>query len=221
MQIPISLKGIKDRFYWNRSILEDYTVQSGYRAAKEEVDRNQSTKRGRGEPRFLYEEAKGWNELWKPNTKHKIKHFMWKRLHQVLPSKEIIYKRIGKGDQENKMCNGRKATIEYILFFFCKKAVEVWKLSPWPRQKAIGEWDDFDLSNRKDREENINEIDEQDNIQAIWGLLEGLKTSPDQEIVEAIRLKPTTKVAIEMMRKGCCKHREAATMLEDVVTFLS
>ncbi|KAL3499892.1 hypothetical protein ACH5RR_038985 [Cinchona calisaya] len=93
-------------------------------------------------------------------------------------------------------------------------------------QKSIGEWNEFDWSNKEIREESISEtnaqfwsepnavtlakgmrlmvatarnhqerrvgigivaVNDQDHIQTIWGLHEGLKTSQDQEIAEAIR----------------------------------
>ncbi|KAL3498891.1 hypothetical protein ACH5RR_041623 [Cinchona calisaya] len=73
LEIPISLRRYKDTFFWMFSTSGDYTVQSGYNAAKDEMIRNQNIRRGREEISCLNEETRVWRELWKLNTKHKIK----------------------------------------------------------------------------------------------------------------------------------------------------
>ncbi|KAL3528823.1 hypothetical protein ACH5RR_008145 [Cinchona calisaya] len=79
-------------------------------------------------------------------------------------------------------------------------------------------------------------VNDQDHIQIIWGLHEGLKTGQDQEITEAIRfalikaaehgwkeiqVEADNKLVIELLTKGCSNHREAAPVLEDVLDMFS
>ncbi|XP_027169409.1 uncharacterized protein LOC113769134 [Coffea eugenioides] len=61
--------------------------------------------------------------------KHKHKLFLWKSLHQVLPGREAIVRRTGKGDIICKQCGETNETVEHI-FFQCSKAKMKWNMAP-------------------------------------------------------------------------------------------
>ena len=56
--------------------------------------------------------------MWGLNIKHKIKHFIWNCLKNILPTNEAVSRRIRKGGSERKCCGCEVETIEYMLFFF-------------------------------------------------------------------------------------------------------
>ncbi|KAL3500297.1 hypothetical protein ACH5RR_039390 [Cinchona calisaya] len=105
------------------------------------------------------------------------------------------------------MCNGRRKPLNIFcfFFFFCKNADKNWKAGNSNQfknycpdgfatiQKAIGEWNEFDWSNRRDREESINETDVQvrselsDATPARRIMLKVATARNSQEIAKAIR----------------------------------
>ena len=65
-----------------------------------------------------------WHQVWDLNIKHKLKHFLWKYIHNILPTNEEVYRRTGKGNKWYK-CSGEEVeTLEHLLFF-CKAREEV------------------------------------------------------------------------------------------------
>ncbi|XP_071933570.1 uncharacterized protein [Coffea arabica] len=68
-----------------------------------------------------------WKKLWNLNIKMKLKHFLWRCLHNALPASETLFKRIGKGSNFCVCCGEKTETIEHLLFF-CPTAQECGKL---------------------------------------------------------------------------------------------
>ncbi|XP_027151033.1 uncharacterized protein LOC113751285 [Coffea eugenioides] len=66
------------------------------------------------------------HQVWDLNIKHKLKHFLWKCLHNILPANEEVYRRTGKGDKWCKCCGEEVETLEHLLFL-CKAREEAWK----------------------------------------------------------------------------------------------
>ena len=73
--------------------------------------------------------SKVWNQLWGLNIQHKIKHFLWKCLHCILPTNEEIFRRTGKGDLRCKCCGEEKETIKHALLK-CKARERAWATFP-------------------------------------------------------------------------------------------
>ena len=67
--------------------------------------------------------------MWKLKVKLKLKLFIWKCMNSALPVNEKIYTRTRIGDL---MCKSYGEDIEIMehLFFHCRLAKEVWRLSP-------------------------------------------------------------------------------------------
>lgn len=70
-----------------------------------------------------------WKFLWGLNVKHKIKHFVWKCLHRILPVNEVITSRTAKGDGKCYCCGEQIETLDHMMFF-CQHARLIWKAAP-------------------------------------------------------------------------------------------
>ena len=60
--------------------------------------------------------------------KHKLKHFIWRGLQNILPVNEVIKRRVGRGS-ELCACSGEQLETLEHMFFFCKHAKLIWKAS--------------------------------------------------------------------------------------------
>ncbi|XP_027157869.1 uncharacterized protein LOC113759492 [Coffea eugenioides] len=70
-----------------------------------------------------------WHQVWDLNIKHKVKHFLWKCLHDILPTHDNIFKRTGKGEPWCRRCGESAETLEHLLFF-CRTSEQIWKTFP-------------------------------------------------------------------------------------------
>nr|XP_027081023.1 uncharacterized protein LOC113703745 [Coffea arabica] len=129
LKTPVSLTGRPDCYSWSYSTNGQYTVRSAYEAITREGKQQESNGRLKGETSWEGGSEKVWKQLWKLKIKHKQKLFIWKSLNQVLPGREAIYKRIGKGDMICKLCGEGSETVEHI-FFHCTKAQMIWQMAP-------------------------------------------------------------------------------------------
>ena len=73
--------------------------------------------------------SKAWKVLWGLGIKHKLKHFIWRCLHGVLPVNEVIKRRIGSGEDKCRGCGEGTETLEH-KFFFCRHSENIWKAAP-------------------------------------------------------------------------------------------
>lgn len=63
---------------------------------------------------------------------YKLKHFIWKCLSKIFPVKEVIRSRIGSGYDKCVYCGEGTETLEH-MFFFCKHAGMIWRVTPIKR----------------------------------------------------------------------------------------
>ncbi|XP_027169605.1 uncharacterized protein LOC113769345 [Coffea eugenioides] len=129
LKIPISITGRYDNTFWTRNINGEYTVQCGYKMEmekKEEVIR----KEGEGvETSFNSVSQQVWKVLWSLNISYKVKMFIWKCLSDAVPVKELIWRRIKRGDPICSVCGEEVETLEHMLLK-CSKVQDIWKLAP-------------------------------------------------------------------------------------------
>ncbi|XP_027126082.2 uncharacterized protein [Coffea arabica] len=132
LNIPLSLTGREDCYYWQHNAGGQYTVSSGYQflmkerseAEKEQVEAaGSSIREGSQSARQM------WKTLWKLNIKHKIKIFIWKCITGALPVRAEIYRKTRLGDPVCRMCGEEQESVEH-LFFSCPHTQEVWKVAP-------------------------------------------------------------------------------------------
>ena len=129
LSIPLGEVPRKDRLFWAFSTTGVYTVKSGYRLAKKEKRMGGEEWKEAGTSFGRSGVNQHWNFLWGQSVKHKLKHFIWKCLHGILPVNAVIRERCLKGDYVCKGCGEGPETTEHMLFF-CSNAKLIWKVAP-------------------------------------------------------------------------------------------
>lgn len=66
-----------------------------------------------------------WKELWEVNTWPRVKHFFWKCLSDILPTREILARSCGYINQQCPMCNQFDESTMHISFL-CPYSRAVW-----------------------------------------------------------------------------------------------
>ncbi|KAK6158751.1 hypothetical protein DH2020_006065 [Rehmannia glutinosa] len=122
---PICWNQDRDRFFCRFTDHGKYSVHSAYQALcstsaleydVEEGSRDRECRR------------KYWAKIWKLKIKLKIKHFLWKCIHDSLPVLSNIKRRGIKVDATCGWCGDGEETLEHVLFT-CERAKLVWKLA--------------------------------------------------------------------------------------------
>ena len=98
-----------------------YTLRSAYEAMTRQDRQVEKRESNKEETSCVGEKERAWKQLWKIRIKQKQKLFRWKCLHYALPTREIIFKRTGKGDLICKNCGEDVETMEHISFQ-CRRA---------------------------------------------------------------------------------------------------
>ncbi|KAL3522375.1 hypothetical protein ACH5RR_015209 [Cinchona calisaya] len=137
-RIPISIGDAKDRWIWRNTLDGNYSVKTGYVLAKEKIDRKYKENRRTADTSCNLERARGWKFLRSLNLKHKVKHFIWKCIHNIFPVKENINRRVQQGDNICCSCGREVESIEHCLFL-CEAAEKIWKVAPisWEEIKNL------------------------------------------------------------------------------------
>lgn len=129
MQIPLSVFQKRDRCKWRYTANGCYSTKCGYIRAKDRLKEMAGVNSPQSNSSSNKERFKIWNQLWSLNIKHKIKHFLWKCLHCILPTNEENFRRTGKGDPLCKCCREEQETVEHILLH-CKSREQAWATFP-------------------------------------------------------------------------------------------
>ncbi|KAL4388633.1 hypothetical protein GQ457_09G012260 [Hibiscus cannabinus] len=119
MSIPIGGPLVKDSLIWAASIDGGYSVRSG----KSCTDPS---------PRVALIENKGlWRSIWGLKVLSKIRSFMWKLCHNIVPTKGILARRFHGAFRASDCCPRCGNEVESIehLVFFCPFAQDVWRAS--------------------------------------------------------------------------------------------
>lgn len=88
IQTPLKWSSGQDSIWWPLAKAGDYTVKTGYYEAKRaavQIDLGPTASVG------ITKDI--WNEIWKAKLPQKLKHFMWKTCHNILPVRENLCKR--------------------------------------------------------------------------------------------------------------------------------
>lgn len=87
-----------------------------------------------------------WSQIWKLRTPYKVRLFVWKICHKILPTKILLAIRLNSVIKSCSLCHTGEENIDH-LFWSCPLSKEVWKkfwiwwsFSPSNRQA-----NDFDL----------------------------------------------------------------------------
>ncbi|KAG7537158.1 Helitron helicase-like domain [Arabidopsis suecica] len=116
---------LSDGYSWNGTKSGNYSVKSGYWAARE-LSRPTCDHpfQGLGITPLLA-------QVWKLKTTRKLKHFVWQCLSGCLATNHtLFYRHIGK-EKHCLRCGAEEETINHLLFE-CPPALQTWALSPIP-----------------------------------------------------------------------------------------
>uniref|UniRef100_A0A803PH33 Uncharacterized protein n=1 Tax=Cannabis sativa TaxID=3483 RepID=A0A803PH33_CANSA len=120
LSIPLSIFPKADILIWNGTNTGCYSVKSGYYFATslaEQQDTGSSN---------TYEHW--WSKFWKLQLPSKLRIFVWKVFHNVLPVASELNRRHIAASPYCPLCKLQQETIPHALFL-CSRAKEVWRIS--------------------------------------------------------------------------------------------
>lgn len=71
-----------------------------------------------------------WKSIWRLPVKTKLKHFLWRCIHNWLATSSVIKQRGMVVDDICKRCEAGIETREHLFFFHYDASAEIWKLAP-------------------------------------------------------------------------------------------
>ncbi|GAA0181541.1 hypothetical protein LIER_30252 [Lithospermum erythrorhizon] len=99
---------------------------------------------------------RGWKELWQLRAPPRVQQFLWKCLHDILPTKNNIMKKRLLVDPLCVFCNSTKETLTHLLLE-CHFSCRLWYSTPWTLNTLRGsgscfqDWWHFLVRQLKDR----------------------------------------------------------------------
>lgn len=126
LSIPVNHYGIEDHMFWNMDKKSYFSVKSAYKLAHS-LSHTPSTVAETSKARD--DNKRMWRRVWKLPIKPKLKHFLWRCLHNWLATGGAIRQRGMEMDDVCKRCGLAKETRDH-MFFQCPDSLLVWKLAP-------------------------------------------------------------------------------------------
>lgn len=120
LQTPIAWNCGQDSIWWPKSKSRDFTVKSGYYQMKKA---GQSYNTTPSSSSIIAESI--WKEIWGLPIPQKIKFFLWKCCHNVLPVKENLRKKRLTASAVCPLCEMEDESVEHALLF-CDWTRAVW-----------------------------------------------------------------------------------------------
>ncbi|RYQ94508.1 hypothetical protein Ahy_B08g089422 [Arachis hypogaea] len=120
IRTPISFVNREDNLYWPAREDGIYTIKTGYFAAKGEFQ-----SRGHGNPSTSDARRELWKEIWKMEVPSKIKSFLWKAAHDIVPVNSNLYKKRIAESPICQICTKEVETTEHALLL-CEWTRAAW-----------------------------------------------------------------------------------------------
>ncbi|KAL4331235.1 hypothetical protein AHAS_Ahas13G0479800 [Arachis hypogaea] len=120
IRTPISFVNKEDNLYWLARDDGIYTIKTGYFAAKGEFQ-----SRDNGNPSTSDARRELWKEIWKMKIPAKIKSFLWKAAHDIVPVNSNLFKKRIAGSPICQICNKEVETTEHALLL-CEWTRAAW-----------------------------------------------------------------------------------------------
>lgn len=93
LQIPISTTGLRDRKIWGRTNHSNFTVKTGDVIAKEIITSHSTNGVDIGQNSGVGTDADKRRRVWNIKAPMKVRIFIWKCLHQIVPVNEVLHRR--------------------------------------------------------------------------------------------------------------------------------
>ncbi|GMI74877.1 hypothetical protein like AT4G29090 [Hibiscus trionum] len=127
LSILIGGPNVQDVLIWAGNKNREYSAKSGYRFMEEEArETNQPSS-----SEEILNKKELWNSVWKIQVPSKIRAFLWRLCHDIVPTKSTLRARFHGNlqDQDNcPHCYQHQESAEHILFF-CPFAQATWRAS--------------------------------------------------------------------------------------------
>uniref|UniRef100_A0A2N9GNN9 Reverse transcriptase domain-containing protein n=1 Tax=Fagus sylvatica TaxID=28930 RepID=A0A2N9GNN9_FAGSY len=115
-KITIPLRPRNDKIVWLLEKNGLFSVKSAYNLCQNLPNTNQN--------------AVEWSKIWKLKAHERSKMFLWRIAANVLPTKDLLAKRVGNMDTLCNLCNEEVETCSH-LFFKCNVARAIWYGCKW------------------------------------------------------------------------------------------
>ncbi|OMO85278.1 hypothetical protein CCACVL1_10296 [Corchorus capsularis] len=136
--IPLSPMSSSDTIIWNGTHNGHYTVRSGYHVARQFL--------GKLVP-MIEDRTDYWRTIWGAPVQPKVKFFLWRVRHNILPSKINLQRRGVPVDELCPVCGSIEDSLVHT-FFTCSFSAKVWENScPWVMEILQNMRDGDDLWN--------------------------------------------------------------------------
>lgn len=126
LRMPLLQPSRKDKLMWGMEGNGLFSVKSAYNLAYSLRRQPACTAETSHSER---ERRRVWRTVWQLPVKPKLKHFLWKCLHNWLAMGSVMKRRGLRIDETCKRCGLGEETIEH-LFFQCHESSLIWKLAP-------------------------------------------------------------------------------------------
>lgn len=126
--IPLSTTGLIDKCIWRGTASGQFSVKSAYVIAKELVLARRANNIS-GQVSGMEEDEDMWKRVWYMRAPTKIKMFLWRCLHEIIPVNRVLTHRHMPVDPICPLCGLAEETPSHMLLN-CVRASKVWVLSP-------------------------------------------------------------------------------------------
>lgn len=179
--IPLHYQVIEDQHIWRDNNSGSYTVKRAYYTARSIL----------GRPEHLITQRNGiWKMIWSSNIMPKVKYFLWKWLHGLLPIADIMARRGMSLNSTCCICMEDNETFVHV-FGSCSYITKVWNLfNPNFRVGNLSSLDRVDFCDKI-----ITKATDFDQLEEVCYLLWWLWSNRNTTFHEHKCLKPETLVS--------------------------
>ena len=119
-QIPLSSRSVDDSYSWHFEENGIFSVRSGYKVALNTKLLSSPSSRG--------VDYGWWRKMWGLNIPPKVKHFMWRAFHDLLPCNDNLYRR---GICHSRTCPrcGSFPETSFHTLWSCPRSKLIWRSS--------------------------------------------------------------------------------------------
>ncbi|RYQ80303.1 hypothetical protein Ahy_Scaffold1g106807 [Arachis hypogaea] len=141
VQTPVSKISKEDRLLWPFRKDGEFTTKTGYYVAKKEE--NERNRNNRPSSSAVFEEL--WGGIWNMKAPQKIKMFLWKAAHNIIPVRANLKKKRLLNNSVCPICLQEEETEEHTLLL-CEWTRAVWfgsqsQCTPTSKNvRSVGEW---------------------------------------------------------------------------------